>query len=72
MNYTLIHTDPSQKTLNTSASSRAEALAHFSDALGYELTENPDDEMTDYLMDEWEKGPHWTKPHISVFRRRKL
>lgn len=56
------------KTLSTPAADRSEALAIFGKELGLRFTLKGNDAAPiQYLLDEWEIGPHWVNPHIPVF-----
>ena len=59
-----------EAALHTVASDRADALKQFARKLGYEITEKPNGDITDLMLDEWEDGPHWVHPIIPVFRKR--
>lgn len=65
--YTLVIPDKPGRTLNTPAKDRAEALALFSKELGHQLTDQDDGSVAPYLLDEWDRGPHWTNATIPIF-----
>jgi hypothetical protein len=66
--YTLVIPDEPGRSLNTPAKDRGEALAMFAKELGHQLTDQNDGGVAPYLLDEWDKGPHWTNATISIFK----
>lgn len=55
------------RILSAAAKDRSEALAIFGKELGKRLTLDDQGIVAPYLLDEWQNGPHWINPTISVF-----
>ena len=65
--YNLLVVETNQ-TLATPAPDKGYALAIFGKELGLKLSlRNSDGAGARYLLDEWDRGPHWVNPTIPVF-----
>lgn len=56
-------------TLSTVANTREDAIVQFGRALGEELSLQARGHTAEYLLDEWDQGPHLIKGRISVWKR---
>lgn len=55
------------RSLHAVARDRVEALKILGDALGREITDDDDGGVAPYLLDEWERGPHWVDATIPIY-----